>query len=296
VFVVLGGISNRSWEPIHTFCEEQRIPCLFPITDFPVVSDTGWYTYYFTKGYAQEGEAVSRYLNRIENFPAAPPVLQIVQDSPAGKALASGFNKSWSESGRPVVTTLTLTANQLRDQATVSKLLTQHKPGVLLLWADAGVLPILPALATAMPAESLIFVSSSSLGNKTATIAESVRNKVYITYPYRLSPFVGSKDGGFDSKVPILTTAKDFGDRRITSRSTTMLKQATLQGLNRLYGDLHRDHLLDSMSMQMDLIVRDYERLSFGPGQRYVSKGCYIIQLGPGSEPELLQRSEWTIQ
>ena len=61
VFVVLGGMSNQSWEPIHTFCEEQRIPCLFPVTDFPVVTDTGWYTYYFSKGYAQEGEAVSRF-------------------------------------------------------------------------------------------------------------------------------------------------------------------------------------------------------------------------------------------
>lgn len=45
----------------------------------------------------------------------------------------------------------------------------------------------------------------------------------------------------------------------------------------------------------MDLVVKDYERLSFGPGQRYVSKGCYIIQLGPGDDPPLLPRSEWVI-
>jgi len=49
------------------------------------------------------------------------------------------------------------------------------------------------------------------------------------------------------------------------------------------------------MSMSMDLVVKDYERLSFGPGQRYGSKGCYIIQLGPGAEPALLPRSEWVI-
>ncbi len=74
-----------------------------------------------------------------------------------------------------------------------------------------------------------------------------------------------------------------------------MLQQATLQGLNRIYDNLYRDHLLDVMSLQMDLTVRDYERFSFGPGQRYVSKGCYIIQLGPGADPPLLQRSEWVI-
>ena len=74
-----------------------------------------------------------------------------------------------------------------------------------------------------------------------------------------------------------------------------MLTQAILRGLNLLYDDLHRDHLFDVMSMQMDLTVRDYERFSFGPGQRYASKGCYIIQLGPGPEPALLPRSEWVM-
>ncbi len=109
VFAVLGGISNSDWRPVHDFCEAQRLPCLFPITDFPVVSETGWYTFYFNKGYAQEGEAVARYLNRLENVPPATSILQIVQDSPAGRALAAGFQTTWKELGRPAVKSLTLT-------------------------------------------------------------------------------------------------------------------------------------------------------------------------------------------
>ena len=73
VFAVLGGISNSDWQPVHDFCEAERLPCLFPITDFPVISETGWYTYYFDKGYAQEGEAVARYLNRLESLPPEQP-------------------------------------------------------------------------------------------------------------------------------------------------------------------------------------------------------------------------------
>ena len=295
VFAVLGGISNGDWQPIHDFCEAERLPCLFPITDFPVVSETGWYTYYFNKGYAQEGEAVARYLNRMETISNETPILQIVQDSPVGRALTAGFQRGWNELERPAVTTLTLTASQLLDQAELGKLLTKHKPSVLLLWADAALLPNLPSLIAQLPPQGMVFVSSGYLGKKTATIPETARNRVYITYPYRLTPYVGVKDGGFDAKVPILTTYKDFGDRKITSRSITMLTQAILRGLNLLYDDLHRDHLFDVMSMQMDLTVRDYERFSFGPGQRYASKGCYIIQLGPGDEPALLPRSEWVM-
>ena len=295
VFAVLGGISNGDWQPIHDFCEAERLPCLFPITDFPVVSETGWYTYYFNKGYAQEGEAVARYLNRMETISNETPILQIVQDSPVGRALTAGFQRGWNELERPAVTTLTLTASQLLDQAAMGKLLKEYKPAILLLWADAALLPNLPSLIAQLPPQGMVFVSSGYLGKKTATIPETARNRVYITYPYRLTPYVGVKDGGFDAKVPILTTYKDFGDRRITSRSITMLTQAILRGLNLLYDDLHRDHLFDVMSMQMDLTVRDYERFSFGPGQRYASKGCYIIQLGPGDEPALLPRSEWVM-
>jgi hypothetical protein len=295
VFAVLGGIANGDWRPIHDFCEAERLPCLFPITDYPVVSETAWYTYYFNKGYAQEGEAVALYLHRLETLPAETPILQIIEDSPAGKALASGFQKKWDELERPAVTTLTLTASQLADGVELGRLLTQHKPGVLLLWTSAALLPGLPTLLGQLSAPGMVFVSSSYLGKQTTGIPETVRDRVYITYPYRLTPYVGPKTGGFDSRVPLLASARDFGNRRIASRSAAMLQQATLQGLNRIYDNLYRDHLLDIMSMQMDLIVRDYERFSFGPGQRYVSKGCYIIQLGPGAEPALLPRSEWVI-
>lgn len=295
VFAVLGGISNSDWRPVHEFCEERRLPCLFPITPFPVISDNGWYTYYFNKGYVQEGEAAARYLNRLETFSARTPILQIVQDSPAGKALASGFNKVWMELERPEVPTITLTADQLHDRDALSKLLTSHKPGVLLLWTDARLLPALPTLIPGLGAPQMVMVSSGYLGKETATIAEAIRDKVYITYPYRLTPYLGPKEGGFDFKVPVTSSFRDFDKERIGSLTTTMLSQVTLRGLSLLYDNLHRDHLLDVMGMQMDVVARDYERLSFGPGQRFASKGCYIIQLGPGREPALLPRSEWVV-
>lgn len=296
VFALLGGISNQEWRPIHQFCEEQHLPCLYPITDFPVVSDSDWYTYYFNKGYAQEGEATARYLAGLENISAETSILQVVQDSPVGRALAFGFTKTWQERELPPVTSITLSNEQLQRKETLQALCVKHSPVILLMWVDASRLASLSALLSDLPTNVKLFVSSGYLGKQTVAIPENIRNKVYITYPYRLTPYVGSKEGGFDFKIPLLTSSKDFGNRRITSRTLTMLTQVTLRGLGLLYNDLYRDHLLDVMSMQMDVIARDYERLSFGPGQRYVSKGCYIIQLGPGAEPALIPRTEWVIQ
>ncbi len=138
VFAILGGISNQSWQPIHDFCERLQLPCLFPITDLPAVSDSGWYTFYFNKGYYQEGEAAARYLNRAAGIDSDTRILQLVEDSPAGRALAQGFDGARQDLGQQPVETLTLGAEQLRDAGTLAARVAEKKPQVLLLWADAA--------------------------------------------------------------------------------------------------------------------------------------------------------------
>jgi hypothetical protein len=65
--------------------------------------------------------------------------------------------------------------------------------------------------------------------------------------------------------------------------------------LMEIRGDYYRDTFLDIIGNSMDQVVPIYERLSFGPGQRFASKGCYIVQLTNGDKPELVKRSPWVI-
>lgn len=60
-------------------------------------------------------------------------------------------------------------------------------------------------------------------------------------------------------------------------------------------GNFYRDYFLEVISMNRDVEFPLYERLSFGPGQRYASKGCYIVQLSNGAEPELVKKSDWVL-
>lgn len=295
VFAVLGGISNSDWQPIHDFCEAERLPCLYPITSFPPLGAKGWYSYYLDKGYAQEGEAAARYLNRLETLQTSAPILQLVEESPAGRALAAGFQRFWSEQERQPVITINLSSLQLKAPEHLADLLAEHKPAVLLLWSGAAAMKAIPQIFATESAPQLLFVSSSYLGKELLALPDAIRDKVYITYPYRLTPYYGPKTGGLDARTPILATARDLGDRRIASRTISVLQQSIFPSLSLLYDNLQRDNLLDIMGMQMDLVVKDYERLSFGPGQRFASKGCYVIQLGPGASPELIPRSEWLV-
>jgi hypothetical protein len=36
----------------------------------------------------------------------------------------------------------------------------------------------------------------------------------------------------------------------------------------------------------------DYELLNFGPGQRYLSESCYIMQLSEGPNPMLIRMND----
>ena len=94
IFGMIGGISNSSWLPIHTFCEEKKIPAIFPLTELPVVSDSDWYTLYFSKGYYQEGQAVARYLNTFKQIGQDERLVILYREDSNSDALTRVFQKT----------------------------------------------------------------------------------------------------------------------------------------------------------------------------------------------------------
>ena len=99
VFALIGGISNGEWRPVHEFCETNRIPSILPVTNFPVISESDWYTLYFSKGIFQEGEAAARFLRRNEDLHPDDTVIQIFRETREGRAAAAGFRETWQSLG-----------------------------------------------------------------------------------------------------------------------------------------------------------------------------------------------------
>jgi hypothetical protein len=289
VFAILGGISNRPWQPIHDFCEINQIPCLFPITDLPAVSETGWYTYYASKGFYQEGETAGRFLSNSIRDGVGCRVLQIVNSTPQGDALSSGFAAVWSEAGHGQLQTIQL--DKKLDAAALQKLLLQYTPDSVLIWTGDEIVTALAGLPPQLKLPQM-FVSSRYVGKSIASISEPLRDRLFITYPYRLpedeKTFKGYKE------FLTLGKLKQPDEKRIATRSFSMI-HIFLQGLKELRQDFYRDTLLDVLAMRPDQYLPDFERYSFGPGQRYASKGCYIVQLDKGTNPKLIKKSEWVI-
>lgn len=292
VFALIGGITYGDWRPVHAFSEEHRIPCIFPITDYPVISETDWYTLYFSKGLYQEGEAAARFLWRAGEPSPDKRVVQLSGDTREGRALAAGFQETWQGLGLPVPGNRQVPAGEAVTGDYLRRLLAEEKPAALLVWLGPEALPALEAIAADPNRPEMVYVSSSLMKQSIGSVPEAARDVIYITYPYRLPQ--DEPTYGKAAKAWLASRQAPINDRRISTRMFSMASLMT-QWFMHMGRNFYRDNFLDVISMFPDQLYPDYERLSFGPGQHYASKGCYIVQLTRGAKPVMVRKSDWVI-
>lgn len=293
VFALLGGMTHGEWKPVHEFSEEHHIPCILPVTDFPVISKTDWYTLYFSKGFYQEGEAVARFLERSGNLPEGKPIVQIIRNSREGRALSEGFRETWQDLGHPPPVNRTLQAGESISKEFLRQVTDKDNPSVILLWVGSEVFPALESLGASTKRPGAVYVSASQLKQDLGKLPENARGFTFITYPFAIAPGKMLSAGQAKGSRP---KGGNGIDPRISS-GTWSLWLVLNDALMMLGTNFYRDNFLDKIDCIADKAppYTDYERLSFGPGQRYLSKGCYIVQMTAGANPLLIKKSDWVI-
>ena len=293
VFAILSGITYGEWAPVHRFCEDHRIPSVFPITDYPVISEKDWYTFYLSKGLYQESETAAKYLNSRDDLSKDIRVVQVFRKNRAGTALSKAFQDAWTGLGHGPADDVALGEETLTADFW-KKLADKYRHTVVLLWLDANDFPDLENLEKTKAMPDMIFASSSLLGQRLYLLPEKARKSVYLTYPYTLPQDARKYRESIETSLrnlnlPITNIDIEFKMRSLFSTLTGAL------AMMRNY--VYRDYFLELIEKTPDLTVVQvpYPRMSFGTGQRYASKGCYVVQLSEGPKPELVKRSEWII-
>jgi len=296
VFALLGGITGGSWGKIHRFSEEHKLPCIFPITDLPEISDSDWYTLYFSKGLYQEGESAAKYIR--ENFKSGDK-LRIVQvsqqDNRRSAALAKGFDTTWQAMGNGPVENIVIPVDN--GTAVISDrkwrdLFAGSEPVVLLLWLDGSHPEIYKTLTLNADCPKVIFASASLLDNDFSVLRDEIRENLLVTYPYSLPPEVEAARFSVDRWLKV---------RKIPLNNFTIQAKMYFLGwmlpgsIKNMRSEFFREYFLEGYDMMIDqdYAIAVYPRLTFGPGQRYASKGCYIAKLTEGPKPELVPVSDW---
>lgn len=277
VFALLGGAGASVWQPVHDYCEHYGIPCLFPSLDYSGIPQSGYATFYFSRGAALEAEVLARHL---ASSGAAGSIVQVFRDDERGRAPARVLRAALRQRGIGAPAEQTLSGG-IPSSAFWEQLLEQAQTQTLVLWLDDADLASFPVYRAPPPQLGALYLSTS-----------------LVAQPQRLGDA-----GSWADKVRVVDqfeTAQDRAQRMtrmhawLRSRKVPLADEriqantyfaATLAGdaLAHMEGIFSRDYFIERVEhmAEQSLLPSVYPRLSLGPGQRFASKGGYVAGFAP---------------
>jgi hypothetical protein len=289
VFAVLSGAASGSWQPIHEFCETKRLPCLFPVTDLPYSGSEGKYTIYFSRGLALEAEALAVHL--LASRAAPPRVLQVFREGTNGAFAAAALRRAVAATPGTTLVNQPLEPHAHLDAGTMAAWIEEHRPTSLVLWLgtpDIAPLASGPRTGSDIP----IYLSATLLPGGAAEVPADWRETVLLTYPFGMPEQVDPRLARPELWLKARGVAGERRARLEAFFAATMLSEA-----QREVRDVFvREYLIERIEHMVDRSVKttQYPRLTLGPGERFASKGCYIVRPG-ASGATVVPVSEWIV-
>lgn len=255
VFAVVGGLAGGDWTPIDAFCEAERLPCLFPITDWPA-SEPGHFTLYLSRGLPGEATLIADRL-------AAQGVRRVTQvnaDTDDATALARFFETTAAARG---VSVATRSPGALTD--------ADMNADAFVLWMAAGQVG---ALASGPLARfgGPVYVAGGLVADERDIVVPAPGRPVEAAW--RFAPR--------DLDIPQRRRVRGWlAARRVrapdferTQLDAYLALDALDHALVSMVDRYSRDFLIESIEHMIEggLNTGAYPRLSLGPGQRFAAQ------------------------
>jgi hypothetical protein len=289
VFALVSGLGMASWRPIHDFSERFEVPCIFPQVDVPVLAERDFYTVYLSRGITLEAQALARFLSGAGEHGA---VLQVYRRSGASAAGADAFRAAWTEASGAAPKDLVL--GDSPSEAFWQQVAAQAAGATLVLWLSPQDLAHAQALGAAGSAVKAIYLSASLNAGPRSGLAAEGDGRVRLIYPQDV-PAVR------DARLEVVrrwlhSNGIAPGDEKVQMNAYLA---ATVTGMLVAHSKdtYSREFLLERMEHRLGtaLELSIYPRLSLGPGQRYASKGSYIVAVGGPDDRQLKPVSDWIV-
>ena len=291
VFAVLSGLAPGDWKPVHAFCEANELPCLFPVTDLPVVEESDFYTVYFSRGMRLEADTIARHLS--DDGLLSEPVVQVYRaDDGRARTAADELRQQLSQRGA-LVTDMAVVGTKALGEEFWRAISRQKAGGTLVLWlgrSDADT-----AWAhTAADGVGRLYLSTTLYGVEPGKIPKALREQVYFVHPQelpaKLPRLLARSTGWFKAK-----RIYDSDAQEAQAAAYFALKMAG-GALAQMRGFFVREYMLERVEHMVDLAAYTsvYPRVRLAPGQRFVSRAAYIAKPAPDGRG-LVAVTEWRV-
>jgi hypothetical protein len=288
VFALISGLAGKTWEPVQSFCEAQAIPCLLPNVDLPPVVQPEYYSLYFSRGVLLEAELFARQLRERRDSSGLKRLVQVFRAGDIGESAAAALRAA-AGLGLATLDHVVSGADARPELADIAR---NARPGdVLVLWLRAEDLRQLPSDAGDATA---VFASGLMGGMEKAPVPTAWHSIVRLSNPFDLPELrrvrMNYPLGWF--KVRNIAVV----DERVQS-DTYLACGILAENLTDMLDSFVRDYLIERVEGMLSrrTISGYYPRLGLAPGQRFASKGGYIVRFAEPEGSKVVADSDWIV-
>lgn len=294
VFALISGLVHGPWAPIAQFCDTNQLPCVFPNTELPRINNAEYtHSIYFSRGLTLEAEVLARYLG--QHHPPLQRIALVHSTDPYGTAPADAYKRATSTDWANARIQEFEFSDNTELIATMRKLASAAKDfDALILWPGDNVNAALTAINEWRPAIKVICLSSDALAagapKKLAALPENLR----FVYPYELPSAYHPRS--FRVRQWMNAQHLDITHPRLqfqTYYAMTMVEFA----LDQVLDELFREYFIEAIEHKAEnnLNIGTHPTLALGRGQRFASKGAYIVAIDTKATGGIRALSDWIV-
>lgn len=285
VFAVLSGLGRSQWRPVHDFCQQQRLACLFPNVEVPVDAPSDFYSLYLSRGVLLEAGLVADAIREPGAASGAKRVQQIYRLGDSGEVAATALAARLAPRGVEVRNTVL--------PASGGNLLAAVRAGAgadaLVLWLRAA---DLGALGPVSDASQAVYISGTMGGLEKAPLPAAWRPRARMAYAVDLPQArvvrVDYAMGWFRiHKIPVI----DEQMQADTYLVCGMLSEALKDVAGTFYGPYVIEELQATLEHRQ--LTGYYPHLSLAENQHFASKGGYLVRFADASGTKVIADGEW---
>lgn len=290
VFAMVGGLVDGPHAPIADFCDRTATPCIFPSTELPQTRDVAYrYNIYFSRGRELEGEAMANFV--ASRNKGGAEVRQYYLEDRLGAASAIAFLKAAEYYGARVI------SQGFSDKEKLIEALggcCEKNVDALIVWPGAAAADVVPHLQSKNIRKIPIVGLPSDAIEPAKAAGDKAGKNFRFAWPYEKPGVVHPRE--FDvrawmsaRKVPVTNVRLQFE----AYFALTMIEHS----LQHLLGDFNREYLIELIEHEAEknLNIGTHPTLALGPGQRFASKGAFVMRLNADSDGGFSPDSDWIV-